>query len=99
MVVGADLSVAALRSLVAVGIHVADDGVLDLADGVGKQRHGPDTDHLVHRGAERDRGPGHAGDTRAPDAARDYHGLRLDVAFVRPHAPHPAVFDIDARHL
>src|SRR5947208_836882 len=43
MVVGADLEVAAVLALIAVGIHVADDGVLDLADGVGKQRHGPDT--------------------------------------------------------
>src|SRR5436190_23668061 len=64
MVVGAHLEVAAVLALVAVGIHVADDGVLDLADGVGKQRHRPDTDHLVHRGTERDRGPRHAGETR-----------------------------------
>src|SRR6266567_207276 len=95
MVVGAHLEVTAVLAFVAVGIHVADDGVLDLADGVGKQRHRPDTDHLVHRGTERDRSPGHAGETRAPDAARDDHGLGFDIALVRPHSTDPAVFDID----
>src|SRR5438445_10016151 len=99
MVVGAHLEVAPVLALVTIGIHVADDGVLDLADGIGEERHRPDTDHLVHRGTERNRGAGHAGEPRAPDAARDHHGLGFDVALVRPHATHPAVFDIDGRHL
>src|SRR2546422_11297874 len=99
MVVGAHLEVAAMLALVPIGIHVADDGVLDLADGIGKERHRPDTDHLVHGGTERDRGAGHAGETRAPDATRDHHGFGFDIPFARPHSPYAALFDIDARHL
>ena len=41
MRVRADLQVAAVLALVHVGVHVAHDRVLDLADGVLEQRHGP----------------------------------------------------------
>ena len=95
MRVRADFEVAAVLALVHVRVHVAHDRVLDLADGVLEERDGPDADHLVDRGCERDDGAGHRRDARAPDAAGDDHDVRLEVAALRPDARHVAVFDID----
>ncbi len=68
--VRADLHVAAVLALVAVGVHVADDRVGDLADRVGEHRDRPDADHLVDRRGERDLGarpsPRSAGSRRRP---------------------------------
>ena len=97
--VRADLHVAAVLALVAVGVHVADDRVGDLADGVGQHRDGPDADHLVDRRGERDRRAGHLREPRAPDAGRDDHDVGLEVALVGPDAGDVPVLDVDAGDL
>ena len=97
--VRADLHVAAVLALVAVGVHVADDRVGDLADGVGEHRDRPDADHLVDRRRERDRRPGHRGEARAPDAGGDDDDVGLEVALVGADAGDVAVLDVDAGDL
>ncbi len=77
--VGPDLEPRALLALVHVDVHVAHDRVLDHARGLGEPGRRPDVDHLVHRRGERDRGAGHGGDQRAPDAAADDDRVGLDV--------------------
>ena len=80
--VGADLQARAVLALVHVGVHVADDGVLQVALGVGEHRHGADVLHLVHGGRERDLSTGHSGDLAAPAAGGDDDVLGLDRALV-----------------
>ena len=99
MGVRADLHVAAVLALVAVGVHVPDDRVGDLADGVGQHRDGPDADHLVDRRRERDRRPGHRGDPRAPDAGGDDDDVGFEVTLVGPDPGDVPVLDVDPRDL
>ena len=84
--VGADLEARALLALVHVGVHVADDRVLDQPLGVGEPRRRADVDHLVDHRRERDRGAGHARDPRAPHAAGDHDPVGVDVAAGGAHA-------------
>ena len=95
MGVRADLHVAAVLALVAVGVHVPDDRVGDLADGVRQHRDRPDADHLVDRRRERDRRSGHRRDPRAPDAGGDDDDVRLEVALVGPDPGDVPVLDVD----
>ena len=62
MCVGTDLEVTTGLPLVHVRVHVADDGVLDIALCAFESRHWSHIDHLVHRGRERYVGAGHPGD-------------------------------------
>ena len=57
-------------------------------------RHRADVDHLVDGRRERDVRAGHAREQRAPDAAGDHDGLRLDRPPRGVHAPDPAVLDV-----
>ena len=68
--VGTDLEARPLLALVHVGVHVADDRVLDQLRGVGEARRRPDVDHLVHHRRERDRRAGHAGDAAGSSSRR-----------------------------
>ena len=97
--VRADLHVAPVLALVHVRVHVADDREGDLARGLLEERDRADGDHLVRRGRQRDRRPGHARDPRAPDAARDEDVLAVDRALVGVHTACSASLDVDARHL
>ncbi len=99
MIVRADFHIAAVLAFVAVGIHVADDGELDLAHRVGELRHRADADHLMHRRSQRDVCARHSRNARAPNAATDYDGVGADVAARRPHAGNAPVFDIQAGDL
>ncbi len=99
MGVRADLEVAAVLALVHVGVHVAHDGVLDLADGAGEERHRADADHLVDRRGERDGGAGHPGDAGAPHAAADDDGFGLDGALVGADGVDAAIAHVEAGDL
>ena len=85
--------------LVHARVHVANDRELDARRPTGEPRHRADLDHLVHRGGERDRRTGEAGDPRAPDAAGDHHRLGLDVAACRANPPDPSALDVEAEDL
>ena len=105
MAVGADLHRAGRLSLVAKGVHVADDRVADLVVGLGEDVHRPDIGHLVDGGHERDHGPGHVGDAVRPDTAGDDDVPGLDGALVgddtgdRPIAGVGTILGEDVEHL
>ena len=91
--VGADLQARAVLALVHVGVHVADDGVLQVALGVGEHRDGADVLHLVHGGGEGDLGAGHGRDLTAPAPGGDDDVLRLDRALIGDDGLDAAVGD------
>ena len=91
--VGADLQARAVLALVHVGVHVADDGVLQVALGVGEHRDGADVLHLVHGRRERDLGAGHGGELAAPAAGGDDDVLGVDGALVGDDGLDVAVLD------
>ena len=91
--VGADLQARAVLALVHVGVHVADDGVLQVTLGVGEHRDGTDVLHLVHGGGERDLSTGHGCDLTAPTPGGDDDVLRLDRALVGDDGLDAAVRD------
>ena len=97
--VGADLEVAPGLAFVHVGVHVADDRMLDVTFGAAKARHRSDVDHLVHRRGQRDARPCHPRHSRAPHPAGDGDCLGFDVAIGRAHAFHTPVLDVDADDL
>ena len=82
MGVRADLHRAGRLTLVAEGVHVADDRVADLVVGLGEHVDRADIGHLVHGGNERDVGVGHVGDLVGPDATGDDDVLGVDGALV-----------------
>ena len=82
MRVGADLHRARGLPLVAEGVHVADDRVVDLGVGLDEHVDRADIGHLVHGGHEGDGGAGHVGDAVRPAAAGDDDVLGLDATLV-----------------
>ena len=99
MGIRADLEARPVLALVHVGVHVSHDREGDLAGRVLEDRHRADVDHLVHRGRQGDRCPGHARDARAPDAAGDDDDVGPDVALVGAHAGHATLDDVEPGHL
>ncbi len=99
VVIGADFHVTTVLALVGVEIHVADDGVVDLAWLLGQHGDRPDADHLVDGGRQGDAGPGHLGDARTPDAAADDDDLGRNVPLIGAHAAHAAIDHIHAGDL
>ena len=97
MRVRSDLEVAPVLAFVHVRVDVAHDRVIDLPHRIRERRHRPHADHLVNRGSQWDRRAGHRGDARAPDAARDQHGLGVDVALIGADGADVAVLHVDAR--
>jgi hypothetical protein len=97
--VGTDLHRPRRLALVAERVHVADDREGDLGVGLLEHVDRTDVDHLVHGGGERDRRPGHRGETRAPHAAGDGDVLGLDPPLVRHDGPDRTVVDLEVDDL
>ena len=100
MGVGADLQACAVLALVHVGVHVADDRVLNVALGIGKHGDGADVLHLMDGGGEGDLSARHRGDLAAPAAAGDDDVLAVDGALIGDDrgdaaVDHGQVIDLD----
>src|SRR5581483_197707 len=94
--VRANFEVAAVLPFVHVGVHIADDGEFDFARRVRELGNGPDANHLVNGGRERNVCASHARDARTPDAARDDDGIRVNVAFIGADAANVSVLYVES---
>ena len=99
MGVGANLEAGAMLPLVHIGVHVANDGVLNIALGIGELGNWTDVLHLVNSRGQRNGCARHGRDLGAPATTGNHNGVGLDRALVGNDGTDPAIGYFDVEHL
>ena len=76
---------------------IAEQRIPDLAAGPGEGVEGPEEHQRMLERHQRQRGTGHGGQRRPPDARRQHHDVGADIAPAGLDAADPAVADVDVQ--